>query len=60
MDHTENESKNYSTFSVFVAAGTFLPNSCLATEGEIHFTEPLRSNDTRDTHTDTQTDGRDL
>jgi hypothetical protein len=29
-------------------------------KGGIHFTEPLPSNDRRDIHTDTQTDGRDL
>jgi hypothetical protein len=33
---------------------------CLATKGEIQFTEPLPSNDRRDTHTDTQTGGRNL
>jgi hypothetical protein len=31
-----------------------------APKGVIHLTEPLPSNDRRDTHTDTQTDGRDL
>jgi hypothetical protein len=29
-------------------------------KGGIHFTEPLPRNDRRDTHTDTQIDGRDL
>jgi hypothetical protein len=40
---------------VFFAAGTCLPNRCLATKGGIHFTESLPNNDTRDTHIDTQT-----
>jgi hypothetical protein len=38
--------------SVFVAAGTTIDG--------IQFIEPLPSNDRRDAHTDTQTDGRDL
>jgi hypothetical protein len=33
---------------VFVAAGTV---GCLALRGEIHFIEPLHSNDMKDTHT---------
>jgi hypothetical protein len=45
---------------VFIAAGTFLPRRCLSMKGGIHFTEPLPSNHRKDTHTDTQTDGRDL
>jgi hypothetical protein len=45
---------------VFVAQGTRLPFRCLAMKGGIHFTEPLPSNDRRDTHTDTETNGRDL
>jgi hypothetical protein len=45
---------------VFFAAGTCLPNRCLPTEGGIHFTEAFCSNDRRDTHTDTQTDGKEL
>jgi hypothetical protein len=44
----------------FVAAGKSLPSRCLATKGGIHFTEPLPNNGGRDTHTDTQIDGRDL
>jgi hypothetical protein len=48
MDRIENDaSNNYSTFAcVFVAAVTFSLSRCLATIG--------------DTHTDTQTDGRDF
>jgi hypothetical protein len=38
---------------VFVAAGTCLPSRCLAMKVDKHFTEPLPSNDRRDTHTDT-------
>jgi hypothetical protein len=37
---------------VFVAAGTCLQSRCLAQKGGIHITEPLPSNDKRDTHTD--------
>jgi hypothetical protein len=44
----------------FVAAGKCLPSRCLATKGGIHFIEPLPSNDKSDTHTDTQTDEKDL
>jgi hypothetical protein len=36
---------------VFVAEGTCLPSSFLAAKG-IHFTEPLPSNDRKDTNTD--------
>jgi hypothetical protein len=60
-DRTENDtSNNSSTVALFVATGTCLPSRCLAKKGRIHFTERLPSNDRRDTHTDTQTDGRDL
>jgi hypothetical protein len=45
---------------VSVAAGTYLKDRCLSMKGGIYFTEPLSSNDGRDSHTDTQTDGRDL
>jgi hypothetical protein len=45
---------------VYVATGTFSPSRCLAMKGGIQFTESFPSNDRRDTHTDTQTDGRDL
>jgi hypothetical protein len=45
---------------LFVAAGTCIPNHCLAPKGGTHLTEQLPSNDRRDTHRDTQTDGRDL
>jgi hypothetical protein len=48
------------TLRVFVPAGTYLPSRCLAMKGGIHLTEPLPSNDRTDTHTETQTDGRDL
>jgi hypothetical protein len=44
---------------IFVAEGTSLPSRCLSIKGGIHFIYPLPSNDRRDTHTDTQTDGRD-
>jgi hypothetical protein len=44
---------------VYVAAGTCLPSRCLALKGGIHLTVSL-PNDRRDTHADTQTDGRDL
>jgi hypothetical protein len=36
---------------VFVATRTCLPSHCLAMKGRIHFTEPLPSNDRRDTQT---------
>jgi hypothetical protein len=36
---------------VFVAKATRLPSRCLAMKAEIHFTEPLPSNDRRDTQT---------
>jgi hypothetical protein len=45
---------------VFVASGICLPRRFLETKGRIQFTELLSSNDMKDTHTDTQTDGRDL
>jgi hypothetical protein len=42
----------------FVAAGTYLPSRCLPPKGGIHLIEPLLCNDRRDTHTDTQIDGK--
>jgi hypothetical protein len=45
---------------VFIATGTYLLSCCLAMKGGIHFTEPLASSDKRDSHTETQTDQRDL
>jgi hypothetical protein len=45
---------------VFITMEASLLSLCLATKGGIHFTEPLHSNDRRDTHTNTQTGGRDL
>jgi hypothetical protein len=42
---------------VFIVMGTCSLSHCLATKGGIQFTKPLPSNDRRDTHTDTQTDG---
>jgi hypothetical protein len=42
----------------FVAAGKCLSSRFLAMKGGIQFAEPLPSNDRRDTHTDTQTDGK--
>jgi hypothetical protein len=45
---------------VFNAAGGCLPSRYLAPKGGIRLTEPLPCNSRRDTHTDTQTDGRDL
>jgi hypothetical protein len=48
MDRTENDGSNKSSIvaCVFVAAVTFFPSRCLTSIG--------------DTHTDTQTDARDL
>jgi hypothetical protein len=45
---------------LFVGAETCLRSRCLATKGGLYFTEPLPSNDRRDTHTDTQNDRRGL
>jgi hypothetical protein len=45
---------------VFVAAGMCLSSRCLAPKEGIYLTEPLPCNYRRDTHGDTQTDGRDL
>jgi hypothetical protein len=45
---------------VFVAAGKCLQSRYLAVKWGMHFIEPLASNDRRDAHADTQTDGRDL
>jgi hypothetical protein len=45
---------------IFFASRTCLPCLCLAKKGGMQFTEPLPSNDKSNTHTDTQTDGRDL
>jgi hypothetical protein len=42
---------------VFVAAITCLPSRSLVIKGEIHFTEPLPTNDRRDKPTDTQGEG---
>jgi hypothetical protein len=44
----------------FFAVGMCLLSRCLVVKVGIHFTEPLFSNDMKDTHTDTQTDRRDL
>jgi hypothetical protein len=38
---------------VSVAAGTCLPSHCLAMKWGVHFSQPLPSNDNRDTNTDT-------
>jgi hypothetical protein len=43
---------------VSVAAGTRLPSRCLEMNGEMHITEPLPSNDRKDTYADTQTEER--
>jgi hypothetical protein len=45
---------------VFVAVGTCVLSRFLAPNGWIHLTEPLSCSDRKDTHTDTQTDGRDF
>jgi hypothetical protein len=45
---------------VFVAAGKCLSSRYLPNRRWIHFTERLPSIDRRDTHTDIETDGRDL
>jgi hypothetical protein len=45
---------------VFLAAETYFPSRCLAIKNGTHFTKPSPSNDRRDRHTDTETDGRDL
>jgi hypothetical protein len=45
---------------VHYVAGTCLQNRCLAMIEWVHFTEPFPNNDRRDTHTDAQTDGRNL
>jgi hypothetical protein len=42
----ENVASNNSS----LPRGTSLQSRCLATKGEIHFTEPLLSNDRRHTH----------
>jgi sulfite exporter TauE/SafE len=55
----KDASKIFALFRVFVAAGTCLQSHCLGMKGGLHFSEPLPSNDRWDTHTDTQTDGRD-
>jgi hypothetical protein len=41
---------------VFVAAGTWLTNRCLATKGGISFIELLPTNCRKDAHTDPLTD----
>jgi hypothetical protein len=58
-DRIENDASN-NFIVVFVAVGRCLQSRCLAMKGGMLFTEPLASNDRRDTHADTQTDGRDL
>jgi hypothetical protein len=45
---------------VFFAAGRCLQSRLLETKGGIHVTKPLPSNNRRDKHGDTQTNGRDL
>jgi hypothetical protein len=45
---------------VFIATGTCSLIRLLEMKQGIQFTEPLLTNDRRDTNTDTQTDGRDL
>jgi hypothetical protein len=53
-------SNSSSTLPTFFDAETCLRNRYLAMIGGIHFTESLPCNDRRDTHTDTQNDGRGL
>jgi hypothetical protein len=45
---------------IFVATEMCLPSRCLAPNRGTHLTEPLPCNDRRDTHTDTQINGRDF
>jgi hypothetical protein len=47
-------------FQQFTSAGTSLLSCCLVMKRGRRFTEPLPSNDIRDTYTDTHTEGRDL
>jgi hypothetical protein len=49
-----------SLFHVFFGADTCVQSRCLAVKEGIHFTESSASNGRRDTHTDTQTYGRDF
>jgi hypothetical protein len=56
-DCIENES---SMLRVFIAPETCFSSRCLAAKERVNFNEPLPSNDRRDTHTDTQTEGSDL
>jgi hypothetical protein len=42
--------KHFVLSRVFVGAEMRLPSRCLATKRETNFTEPLLSNDRRDTH----------
>jgi hypothetical protein len=59
MDLVENDaSNNSSTVSCIRCAGMCLPSRYLVKERGIHFTEPLSSNDRRDTRADTQTDAQ--
>jgi hypothetical protein len=61
--YTDPHTKAYNSSSIVACIHCprdVLRSSYLATKGRIHFTEPLPSNDRRDTNTDTQTDGRDL
>jgi hypothetical protein len=56
--HT-HASNNSSTVTCIRCRGTRLPSRCLAMKGGTYATMPLPSNDKKDAHTDTHTDGRD-
>jgi hypothetical protein len=51
---------NDASKKIFVAAGTSLPSFYVTMKERIQLTAPLSSYELRDTHIDTQTDGRDL
>jgi hypothetical protein len=50
--------KNTTLQQFFVSARKCLPSSYLATKRGIDFSEPLPNNDLRDTHRETETDGK--
>jgi hypothetical protein len=60
IDPQTHSSNNCCIVARIRCRGNMLSSRCLATKEGIHFTEPLPSNDRRDTHTDTQTDERDV
>jgi hypothetical protein len=60
LDAQTQASNNKILLGVFFTLITCIPSHCLATKRGINFIGPLPSNNRRDTHTDTQTDGREL